>query len=109
MKISKINREQSEEIMNQTLFQHIDQNTVVKMGFVQILPGERVPKEGLSMHDEDEYSFILQGSITTQSGDSPIMKVEHGTATFIPAKEKHWAINEGEEVCEIVYVLVEHK
>ncbi|MGV3465007.1 MAG: cupin domain-containing protein [Heyndrickxia sp.] len=109
MKISKVTKEFNNEATNHILFQHIDNESVVKMGYVTVPPGERVPKEGLSCHDEDEYSYILKGCMTTQSGAEEIKKVAKGSATFIPANEKHWALNESEEPCEIVYALVKHK
>ncbi|MDQ0338747.1 quercetin dioxygenase-like cupin family protein [Caldalkalibacillus uzonensis] len=77
----------------------------ITFGVVTIPPGERVPVEGLSIHDQDEYALVLKGSIRTMSAGKEV-RVARGQATFIPAGEAHWAYNDGDEECEIVWALV---
>lgn len=86
-----------------------DENVIeggrASFGVVTIPPGVRVPIEGTGSHEGDEYSIVLKGSIITMSGGSEY-RVSSGQTTFIPAGEEHWAFNDGEEECEIVWVLV---
>ncbi|GGC89179.1 hypothetical protein GCM10007216_19950 [Thalassobacillus devorans] len=84
----------------QTLFQN-----EVKFGLVNIQPGERVPGTGLSNHNEDEYSYIIEGSIEGECGGHRF-KASEGEATFIPSGEQHWAVNNSDKVCRIVWTLV---
>ncbi|RFU66865.1 cupin domain-containing protein [Peribacillus saganii] len=76
------------------------------LGTVKIPPGARIPVEGTGSHDQDEYGLIIKGSIVTMSGGKEF-RVSAGEATFIPRGEEHWALNDGVEDCEIVWVLVE--
>ncbi|KGK89628.1 cupin [Desulfosporosinus sp. HMP52] len=77
----------------------------VTMGTVVFPPGARVPAEGVGVHAEHEYSFIMRGSILTVSGGKEC-RVSEGQASLIPAGEEHWALNDGTENCEIVWFLV---
>jgi len=74
-------------------------------GIITIPPGTRIPLEGTGSHEQDEYSLVLKGSILTMSGGKEY-RVVAGQATFIPQGELHWAYNDGEEDCEIVWALV---
>ena len=74
-------------------------------GTVTIPPGARIPLEGTGSHIEDEYGLVIKGSMVTMSGGKEY-RVAAGQATFIPHGEEHWAYNDGEEECEIVWALV---
>lgn len=77
----------------------------VTMSVITLIPGERVPAEGMSSHEEDEYSFFLSGEVDTySSGEYTVVK--KGDATLIPAGEEHWAINNGTEPCVLVCFMV---
>ncbi|MGY0692184.1 cupin domain-containing protein [Virgibacillus sp. FSP13] len=91
-----------------TLFEEKTEHVDVQFGTVTIQPGERVPKEGLSKHEENEYSVIVKGKVEGESGGEPY-QTSTSNAMLIPAGEEHWAINSGEEPCEIVWVLVKEK
>ncbi|MDC3413782.1 cupin domain-containing protein [Aquibacillus sp. 3ASR75-11] len=91
-----------------TLFEDQSDKTEVKFGTVAIPPGGRVPEEGLSLHEENEYSFIIKGQLEGESGGKKY-KVNESEATFIPAGEEHWAVNSSEKPCEIVWALVKEK
>ncbi|KXH80733.1 cupin domain-containing protein [Sporosarcina sp. HYO08] len=94
----------TEEIV-QTLFQDQFEGADVNFGFVSIPAGEKLPKEGTTSHEEHEYSFILKGALSGESGGKPFTITE-GQASYIPAGEPHWCVNEGNEACELVYALV---
>ncbi|GGB42393.1 cupin domain-containing protein [Virgibacillus dakarensis] len=91
-----------------TLFREKNKHVDVQFGTVTIPPGERVPKEGLSKHEENEYSVIVKGRVEGESGGKPY-KAWASNATLIPAGEEHWAVNAGDEPCQIVWALVKEK
>ncbi|MFB7142312.1 MULTISPECIES: cupin domain-containing protein [unclassified Bacillus (in: firmicutes)] len=77
-----------------------------QFGTVLVPPKARIPISGFGSHNQDEYSIVIKGSIYTESaGES--FHLTAGDATLIPAGEEHWAINDSDEDCEIVWVLVE--
>ncbi|MGX7419868.1 cupin domain-containing protein [Carnobacterium gallinarum] len=76
-----------------------------RMGTISVLPGERVPKEGVSVHEENEYSYIISGGMTGESGGEAF-EISGGMGTLIPAGEEHWCINESDVPCEICWVLI---
>lgn len=88
-----------------TLFDHTSEKIDFSFGTVTIQPGERVPAEGFSIHEEDEYSIIIEGNIEGESGGRPF-KVSSPEATLIPAGEKHWAFNNSDQPCKIVWTLI---
>ncbi len=89
-----------------TLFdESVFQGARAKFGTVTIPPRSRVPLKGTGSHEEDEYALVIKGAITTMSGGKQY-HVKAGQATFIPAGEEHWAYNEREEDCEIIWTLV---
>ncbi|REB08571.1 cupin domain-containing protein [Sporosarcina sp. BI001-red] len=89
----------------QNLFHDQFKNAEVKFGYVSIPAGERLPAEGTTFHEEQEYSFITKGSLIGESGGVPF-EMTSGEASFIPAKELHWCMNNGDEPVEIVFALV---
>ncbi|MEH7123740.1 cupin domain-containing protein [Bacillus sp. JJ1532] len=88
-----------------TFFHDERKHADIQFGKVSIAPGERVPVEGLSCHEGNEYSFIVKGSLKGESGGESF-QIQAGEATFIPAGEEHWCLNTAQEPCEIVWVLV---
>lgn len=74
-------------------------------GYVTVPPKARIPLTGTGAHDGNEYSIIVKGSILSVSGEKEY-RLTKGDATLIPAGEEHWAYNDGEEDCEIVFALV---
>ncbi len=72
---------------------------------ISLLPGNRVPAEGYSCHDEDEYSVFLEGQVYTESGDYKGFCGE-GEATLIPRGETHWCENRGDKPCRLVCVML---
>lgn len=80
----------------------------VSMSVISLTPGERVPAEGVSVHEEDEYSFIYSGEIHTYA-DGKYSVEGAGDATFFPAGEEHWCINKSDEPCLLVCFMVKNK
>ncbi|WP_018130904.1 cupin domain-containing protein [Effusibacillus pohliae] len=74
-------------------------------GIVIIPPGTRIPLEGTGSHAEDEYSYVISGSLIVGSGEREY-RVQAGDATLIPAGVPHWAYNDGNEEVMIVWTLV---
>lgn len=91
----------------QTLFKHQLSSADVEFGFVTIPAGERLPAEGTTFHKEHEYSFIVHGVLKGESGGKPF-QIKAGEASYIPAGEAHWCLNEGDSPCELVFALVKN-
>lgn len=75
----------------------------VRMGYGVFPPGIAVPP---AVHREDEYAFILSGTIKAKIGDR-VFEAKAGSATFIPAGEEHISFNDGTEECRLVWLLIE--
>lgn len=99
----KIKEDGHEKLGLTTLF--ANKEKTVKFGTAIIAPGERIPAVGVSCHFEHEYSVIVKGKIAGESGGEAF-EVGESAATFIPAGEEHWAINNSDVPCEIVWLLV---
>ncbi len=78
----------------------------IKISYITLLPGRRVPLSGTGVHEQDEYSFFLEGEVYTESGSYQGI-CRQGEATFIPKGEKHWSENRTDQACRLVCVLVE--
>lgn len=89
----------------QTIFHDKFLGAEVKFGFVSVPAGERLPIEGTTAHDEHEYSFVIKGTLTGESGGR-LFTINAGDASYIPAGEQHWCVNESDSACELVYALV---
>ena len=75
------------------------------MGSAVFAPGSRGPAQGTTSHEEDEYAYIISGSIKCFSGGE-LCEAKAGDTTFIPAGEEHYSYNDSKEPCTLVYVLV---
>lgn len=94
------------DVIMKTLFGLDDvEDARVTMGTVVFPPGARVPMEGVGVHTEHEYSFVMSGSLLTVCGGKEC-RISKGQASLIPAGEEHWAFNDGTENCELIWVLV---
>jgi quercetin dioxygenase-like cupin family protein len=80
-------------------------DAAVSMGYAVFEPGVRVPREGMTSHEGDEFSYILSGSLTAFSGGAR-RTLKTGDAAFIPAGEQHCSRNDSGEPCTLVYMLV---
>lgn len=77
----------------------------VSVSYITLLPGHRVPTEGVGFHAEDEYSVFLEGEVYTESGDFKGICCA-GEATLIPKGERHWCENRTDKPCRLLCVLV---
>lgn len=76
----------------------------IKISYITLLPGQRVPETGTGVHEEDEYSFFTEGEVYTESGDFRGI-CGQGEATLIPKGERHWCENRTDKPCRLVCVL----
>ena len=83
--------ESSEEPVQTLLELAPREAAALRAGSVRLAPHQRVPIEGLSVHEADELSLIVSGSLSGVSGDVPF-EVGAGDVTLIPAGEEHWAV-----------------
>jgi mannose-6-phosphate isomerase-like protein (cupin superfamily) len=81
-------------------------NEKVTLGYAFFPPGKRVPEEGVSCHEHDEYSFIIKGKAKIVI-DGKVIESGPGTAGLIPAGEEHYSFNDTDETCELIWMLVE--
>ncbi|HZK24954.1 MAG TPA: cupin domain-containing protein [Oscillospiraceae bacterium] len=89
----------------QQLFQINEPCSEIKISYITLLPGQRVPESGTGVHEEDEYSYFIEGEVYTESGDYQGV-CGKGDATLIPQGEAHWSENLTDKPCRIVCVLV---
>ncbi|MCD6436157.1 MAG: cupin domain-containing protein [Clostridiales bacterium] len=81
-------------------------NKKVTFGYAVFAPGSRVPEEGFSRHEQDEYAYIIKGKAKIVI-DGEVIESTANTASFIPAGEDHYSFNDSGEVCELIWMLVE--
>jgi len=77
----------------------------VRMGKAIMKPGVRVPEVGMKPHDQDEFSYIVKGTMKSQVGDEHIT-LYPGDFSFIPKNTPHWSENVSDEDCELIWLLV---
>lgn len=106
IKINEVNAAEGLSIVLKTLFDiDVTQKGRLTIGTAQIPPGVRVPAEGEGVHDGDEYAILFKGSARIVSGGTEY-RMSADQASFIPAGEAHWSINDGDTDCELVWILV---
>jgi quercetin dioxygenase-like cupin family protein len=77
----------------------------VKMGKAIMRPGVRVPEAGMNHHEEDEYAYVIKGSLST-GNEAGNRSITAGDFSFIPAGMKHWSQNDSQEDCELIWMMV---
>lgn len=88
----------------QQLFQLSGEYSDIKISYITLLPGKRVPERGVGAHEQDEYSFFVEGEVYTESGGFAGI-CRQGEATLIPRGEAHWCENRTGKPCRLVCVL----
>ncbi|MBW1722785.1 MAG: cupin domain-containing protein [Deltaproteobacteria bacterium] len=105
--VADVEAENKPKVILKTLFEDALGNmTRFSFGTVIFEPQSRVPESGDGAHSGDEYTIVVRGRIRTVSGGKEYLLSE-GQAAFIPAGERHYAINDSDSVCEIVWLLIE--
>lgn len=59
----------------------------IKMGRAVIKPGARVPLEGMNSHAEDEFSYLLKGSLV-KGTENVLTRISYGDFGIIPKETK---------------------
>ncbi len=91
-----------------SLLETTQHSSVINFGVTKVEPGERLPAEGYTHHEEHEYSFILSGQLTGESGGEDFI-IGTGELSYIPAGEDHYCQNNGKENVEIFFVMVQEE
>ena len=78
---------------------------LIKIGKAIIEPGTRIPDDGKTVHDADEYSYIIKGTLMSGT-NSDTTTIGAGDFSFIPAGEKHWCENIQNENCELIWFMI---
>jgi len=81
-------------------------NEKVEFGYAVFKPGARIPENGYTSHEKDEYSFIIKGKSKIVI-DEKTYEVTTNSAGFIPAGELHYSYNDSDEECELIWMLVD--
>jgi mannose-6-phosphate isomerase-like protein (cupin superfamily) len=78
----------------------------LRCGLAYFPPGCILPAEGTSRHEVDEFSYILEGRLSTFAGGETC-EVGTGALIYIPRGEEHSAANVGDGPCRLIWFLVE--
>jgi len=78
----------------------------LRCGLAYFPPGSILPAEGASSHELDEFSYILEGRLSTISGGETC-EVGPGDLIYIPKGEEHSAAAVGAGPCRLIWFLVE--
>ncbi|MGX4685753.1 cupin domain-containing protein [Vagococcus sp. JNUCC 83] len=105
MKVKKT----EDKVMNIFFDETNQKNKRVKMGLIRLQPGEKIPDEGYSRHEQDEFSYVLKGECHTILEDGQDILALPGDAQLIEANEGHINYNSSNEVAEVVWMLVDRE
>lgn len=109
MKITKEKDMEIDEFENYKMVNMLkdfkNNGNVVDVGKAIIKGGARIPKEGFGVHAEDEFSYIIKGSLKSGTRDKTI-EFKQGEFSYIPAGEDHWCENLSGEDCELIWFLL---
>ncbi|WP_432663092.1 cupin domain-containing protein [Wukongibacter baidiensis] len=82
-----------------------ENDCIVKMGKAVIKSGARIPEDGFGVHDAEELSYIIKGSLKSATKQDKTT-VKAGDFSYIPAGEEHWCQNISNEDCELIWFLL---
>lgn len=105
IEISQVASEQGSPADLRRLFSNeVPDQSCFTLGVATFPPGARIPPKGVAAHTGDEYSIAIRGRILsgTKTEESYFSA---GQACFIPAGEEHYAYNDSDADCEIVWGL----
>ncbi|MEM0444169.1 MAG: cupin domain-containing protein [Candidatus Caldarchaeum sp.] len=74
-------------------------------GLVVLQPGQRLPVEGFSQHQEsDELAYVVEGSAVFGKEDGEVL-IKESDFIFNPKGTKHYVRNPGDKPCKMVWAL----
>jgi len=76
----------------------------LRCGLACFPPGCIQPAEGTASHEVDEFSYILEGRLSTISGGERY-EVGPGDLIYIPKGEEHSASTVGDGPCRLIWFL----
>ncbi|MDJ0270496.1 MAG: cupin domain-containing protein [Aigarchaeota archaeon] len=77
----------------------------LEIGILEISPGVRLPKEGYSIHSEnDEFAYILSGEVTFGT-DKESIKLEEGMVMYNKRGTPHYTVNLSSKPARILWIL----
>lgn len=98
---------QEESLFMHSMFGDVLENKGVDgtFNYVEISGETRLPDEGWTSHEHDEFSLILSGEIESNI-DGEIYIVGPGEYTLIKKGTPHKSINHNTEACKIISLLI---
>lgn len=74
-------------------------------GIVVVNPGQRIPSDGYSIHEEsDELAYVVEGKAVFGT-DEKEFEIQANDLLFNPKGTKHYVRNDGPVPCKIVWAL----
>lgn len=78
---------------------------LVMAGIVVLNPGQRLPREGFSLHESsDELAYIVEGEIVFGTENEEKV-LRQGDLFFNPKGTKHYVRNDADKPCRVIWVL----
>lgn len=78
---------------------------IVKFGRLIMNGISRIPEDGMTAHEENEYVFIVRGPIVFGTADE-VVKLEKGEIHLLEDGMEHWCETIMESGGELIYFLV---
>jgi uncharacterized cupin superfamily protein len=77
----------------------------LEIGILEISPGVRLPREGYSIHAEnDEFAYVLSGEVTF-STDKESIKLKDGMMMYNRKGTPHYTVNLSDKPARVLWIL----
>ncbi|MDW7985714.1 MAG: cupin domain-containing protein [Nitrososphaerota archaeon] len=77
----------------------------LEIGILEISPGVRLPKEGYSVHGEnDEFSYVVSGEVVFGT-DKESLKLVEGSFLYNKKGTPHYVINIKDKPARVLWIL----
>jgi len=77
----------------------------LEIGILEISPGVRLPREGYSIHAEnDEFAYVLSGEVTF-STDKESIKLKSGMMMYNRKGTPHYIVNLSDKPARVLWIL----
>jgi uncharacterized cupin superfamily protein len=77
----------------------------LEIGILEISPGVRFPREGYSIHAEnDEFAYVLSGEVTSSTDKEPI-KLKNGMMMYNGKGTPHYIVNLSDKPARVLWIL----